>query len=278
MAITGATLLIAGLTVLIFLVRAGGVGETAWPVEWELDNSDNGVLFQFVHDLLSGHHLDWSFSPQVYVFPEMLISIIAYVLAGGAVQLYFVFVAAINNAALFLGLYLLVRLLYPSERQGSWLARAGMAMFPLLLLPLLGTSWLQSYHLSPTYYFGMYLLVITAPAFYLVRTTRSRVLLGAAIVVTAASNPLALVFCVPPLVLVLLVRGARNGFRSIWRPAALSGILLVATFAIRVICFTTLQGTSPLAYIDVAVFARRLESLGPYFAGIGADRTTFWVL
>ncbi|KAA9110247.1 hypothetical protein [Microbacterium rhizomatis] len=277
-AILGATALIAVLTALIVLARAGGDTATAWPVTWELQNSDNGVLFQYVHDMLTGRTLDWSFSPQVYVFPEVPMSVLAYVLAGGSVQAYFVFVAAINNAALFLGLYLLVRLLHPSERQATWLARAGIAMLPLLILPLLGTSWLQSYHLAPTYYFGMYLLVIAAPSFYLVSSTRSRVLLGAAIVLTAASNPLALVFCVPPLILVLLVRSVRHGFRSTRRAAAVSGILLLTALAVRVVFFSRLQGTSPLNYIDLDAFLGRLGDLEPHFALMVADTTTRIVL
>ncbi|WP_375383863.1 hypothetical protein [uncultured Microbacterium sp.] len=259
-------------------MRASGDAATAWPLSWELQNSDNGVLFQYVHDMMTGRSLDWSFSPQVYVFPEVPISIIAYALAGGGVQAYFVFVAAINNAVLFLGVSLLVRLIYPAEGHSSWLSRAAIASFPLLLLPLLGTSWLQSYHLAPTYYFGMYLLVLAAPSFYLVRTTRSRVLLGAAIVLTAASNPLALVFCVPPLALVLVLRGVKNGFRSTWRPAAMSAALLIAALAVRVVFFSRLQGTSPLDYIDYEGFLLRLRDLGPHFALMAADETTRNVL
>lgn len=269
---------IAALTALIFLVRAGGTDSTAWPVTWELENSDNGVLFQYVQDIATGRSLDWSFSPQVYVFPEVPISVLAYALAGGGVQAYFLFVAAINNAVLFLGLYLLVRLLYPEESNGSWLGRAAIATLPLLLLPLLGTSWLQSYHLAPTYYFGMYLLLLAAPSFYLVRTVRSRILLGAAIVLTAASNPLALVFCVPPLALVLIVRGLKRGWRSTRRTAAYSGILLGAALVVRVVFFSRLQGTSPLAYIDYEVFLVRVRELGPHFEFMLEDATTRVIL
>lgn len=277
-AIAAATAVIAALTALIFLVRAGATDSTAWPITWELSNSDNGVLFQYVQDVFAGRSLDWSFSPQVYVFPEVPISVLAYVLAGGTVQAYFLFVGMINNAMLFLGLYLLVRLLYPAESHGSWLGRAGIATFPLLILPLLGTSWLLSYHLAPTYYFGMYLLVLAGPSFFLVRSTRSRILLGTAMVLTAASNPLALVFCVPPLVLVLLVRGMRNGFRSTTRPATMAGILLVASLAVRLIFFSRLQGTSPLNYIDYDVFVIRINDLGPHFALMLEDDTTRWIL
>lgn len=273
-----AAALIAILTAAIFLLRAGAADSTAWPVTWELQNSDNGVLFQYVQDMVTGRSLDWSFSPQVYVFPEVPISLLAYALAGGTVQAYFLFVAALNNAVLFLGLYLVVRLLHPVESNASWLGRAGIATFPLLLLPLLGTSWLQSYHLAPTYYFGMYLLLIAGPSYFLVRSTRSRILLGAAIVLTAASNPLALVFCVPPLAIVLVVRGLRRGWRSTRRPATASAILLVAALAVRLVFFSGLQGTSPLAYIDADVFVGRVNDLGPHFELLMTDATTRAIL
>src|SRR3978361_1382944 len=103
-----ATILIAVITGLIFLVRAGDPSATNWPIHFELRSSDNGVLFQFAQDVFRGRALDWSFSPQVFVFPEIPISLLAYALAGGTVQLYFLAVAVINTALLFLGLFSVV--------------------------------------------------------------------------------------------------------------------------------------------------------------------------
>src|SRR5580704_15353002 len=91
-----ATILIAAATALIFLIRAGDPGATNWPIHFELRSSDNGVLFQFAQDVFSGRSLDWSFSPQVFVFPEIPISLLAYLVAGGAVQGYYLVVAMIN--------------------------------------------------------------------------------------------------------------------------------------------------------------------------------------
>ena len=62
-----AALLVAGLTTLVFFIRAGGAGPGNWPVQFELGTSDNGVLFQFSRDVVEGYPLDWTFSPQVFV-------------------------------------------------------------------------------------------------------------------------------------------------------------------------------------------------------------------
>src|SRR5471030_1202898 len=139
LSIAGATILIAAVTALIFLIRAGGPGASNWPIHFDLRSSDNGVLFQFAQDVVRGRALDWSFSPQVFVFPEIPISLVAYLLAGGTVQVYFLVVAMINNGVIFLGLLGVLRYLYSSEALGRRILRAGVAMFPLLLLPLLGS-------------------------------------------------------------------------------------------------------------------------------------------
>src|ERR1700744_2041614 len=100
-----AALAIAAATALIFLIRAGDPGGTNWPTNFELRSSDNGVLYQFSQDVFDGRSLDWSFSPQVFVFPEIPISLLAYLLAGGMVQLYYLVVAALYSALFYLGLF-----------------------------------------------------------------------------------------------------------------------------------------------------------------------------
>src|SRR5580698_5803131 len=97
-----ATLGIAAITALVYLIRSGDPGATNWPIQFELRSSDNGVLFQFAQDVFGGRALDWSFSPQVFVFPEIPISLLAYAIAGGTVQLYYLLVACINTSLLFL--------------------------------------------------------------------------------------------------------------------------------------------------------------------------------
>ncbi|MDQ1550970.1 MAG: hypothetical protein QOD50_392, partial [Actinomycetota bacterium] len=42
-----ATILVAAITGLIFLIRAGDPGASNWPIRFDLGSSDNGVLFQF---------------------------------------------------------------------------------------------------------------------------------------------------------------------------------------------------------------------------------------
>ena len=78
-------LLVGFATSLIFVSRAGAVETDNWPVSWDLANSDNGVLYQLSDDIYSGRSLDWSFSPQVYIFPEIPISIVSYGLTGSKV-------------------------------------------------------------------------------------------------------------------------------------------------------------------------------------------------
>ena len=256
-------------TALVFLIRAGGEGATNWPTNWELRSSDNGVLFQLLQDVAAGRALDWSFSPQVYVFPELPISALAFALSGGNLWGYYLLVAVLNNVLLFLALYLVVRLLF----RGEWIARASVAFLPLVVLPLVGTTWLFSYHLAPTYYFGMYLLLVGAPAVFLVRSSWARWSLGAAIVFTAASNPLALVFAFPAFAAVLVLLGIRRGWRSLGRPALLAGVLLVGALLVR-IGLAPLQGTSPLSYIDGEIFAGRLANFPPYLEALWSDGAT----
>ncbi|MEO6085077.1 MAG: hypothetical protein ABIQ18_18390 [Umezawaea sp.] len=251
------------LTALVFVVRAGDAGASNWPVNWELRSSDNGVLFQLLQDVAAGRALDWSFSPQVYVFPELPVSALAFVLASGDVYAYYLLVAAINNALLFGALYLVVRLLFPGVDVAAHLARAAVAWLPLVILPLVGTTWMFSFHLAPTYYFGMYLVLLGAPALYLARSTGARCAIACAIALTAASNPLVLVFAVPALVLVGLLVGLRLGKLAIGRPALWLGAVLAVAFVVRFVAFSGLQGTSPFTYVDLELFRARLDWVWP---------------
>jgi hypothetical protein len=269
-----AALLVAAVTALIFLIRAGDPGGTNWPIDFELRSSDNGVLFQFAQDVFRGRALDWSFSPQVFVFPEIPISLVAYLIAGGTVQLYYLVVAASNAALLYLGLFAVIRYLYPAEGLVSRLARAGVAMLPILLLPLLGSTWLFEYPLAPTYYFGMYLMILVAPILFFGCARWVKIALGIGIALTAASNPLALVFTVPALVCVLLVRGFAGGFRSVRRPALWAGGAVVLALIIRVAFFGRLQGTSPFSYVSTTIFAGRLSVIDGYLQSLLADPGT----
>ena len=230
-----ATLAIGAVTALIFLIRSGDPGASNWPINFELRSSDNGVLFQFAQDVFGARPLDWSFSPQVFVFPEIPISLVAYLLAGGTIQAYYLVVAILNGALLFLALVAVIRYLYPGESLLRRLARAAIAMLPLLLLPLLGTTWLFEYQFAPTYYFGMYLMILLAPVVFLARARPMRIAVGVGMALTAASNPLALVFTVPALACVLIVRGAAGGFRTVLRPAVWATGVLALALLIRVI-------------------------------------------
>jgi len=273
-----AALGIAVVVALVFLVRAGDPGATNWPVHFELRSSDNGVRFQFAQDVFAGRPLDWSFSPQVFVFPEIPISLLAYLVAGGAVQGYYLVVAMINGVLLYLGLFWVLGYLYPSDSLPRRGARAAIAMFPLLLLPLLGNTWLFEYAFAPTYYFGMYLMIVVAPVLFFGCARWVKIALGVGIALTAASNPLALVFTVPALVCVLVVRAAAGGWRSVGRPAAWAGGAIVLALLIRVVFFGRLQGTSPFSYVSPSVFQGRIGVVVSYLAAQFEDPVVAVVL
>ncbi|MET1073967.1 MAG: hypothetical protein ABWY11_15075, partial [Umezawaea sp.] len=129
---------------------------------------------------------------------------------------------------------------------------------------LVGTAWMFSFHLAPTYYFGMYLVLLGAPALYLAHSRSARCAIACAIALTAASNPLVLVFAVPALVLVGLLVALRSGRRAIGRPALRVGAVLTAALVVRLVAFTGLQGTSPFTYVDLESFRARLDQLWPH--------------
>jgi hypothetical protein len=214
---------------------------------------------------VAGRPLDWSFSPQVFVFPELPLSGIAFALAAGDVYRYYLVIAVLNSVALYLALLALVRVLRREEPLGTGVLRAAVAMVPLLVLPLVGTSWILSFHLAPTYYIGMYLALIAAPVLLLARTAAVRIALAVALALTIASNPLTLVFAGPGLAVALVLWVRRSGWGATRRPALWAGGVLVLAAALRVI-FSPLQGTSPLTYVDLEVFRGRLAGIWPYYS------------
>lgn len=262
---------VALITALVFLARAADPGEANWPVTWELRSSDNGVLFQVLQDAFAGRPLDWSFSPQVYVFPELPISALGYVLAGGSIYGYYLAVAVINNVVLALSLMALCAVILPGRTPARWALRAAIASVPLLVLPLIGTTWLLSFHLAPTYYFGMYAAVLVGPVAFLARRRWVRIAVGTALALTIASNPLLVLFAAPGILAVLAVLALRRQWPELGRVAAGLGIMGLGAFLVRMLLLAPLQGTSPLTYIDPEVFAARLSGVELYFTAITAD-------
>jgi hypothetical protein len=278
--VVSGALLVAGLTLFVVLIRAGGDPTDAanWLVTWQLRSSDNGTLFQFMQDVVVGRQLDWSFSPQVYVFPELPISAAAFGLVGGNVYGYYVLVAVLNNSVLFLVLLALIRVLFTGERMLQSALRAMVATVPLLVLPLIGTSWILSFHLAPTYYFGMYAALLGAPILLLAKRRWVQIVVGVALALTIASNPLAAVFAAPGVVAVVVLRLARSGWRATVPAALAIGGVLAVALGIRLAFFTPLQGTSPFTYVNPQVFAGRLASIWPYFDYQARDPATRVVL
>ena len=251
------------LTTLVFLVRAGGHPDAAstWPIQWELRSSDNGVLFQFFQDGAAGRPLDWSFSPQVFVVPELPLSGLAFVVAAGDVYVYYLVVAALHGAGMFLAVFALVRVLLP----GEGVLRAVVASTPLVVLPLVGTSWILSFPLAPSYYAGEYAALLLAPVLVLARTRAAKIAVAGLLALTIASNPLTLVFAGAGGAAALLVALARTGPRPLARPALWVGATLAFAAGARV-AMSPLQGASPLAYIDLERFRGRLDGLRQYYA------------
>jgi hypothetical protein len=267
LAVTTGALVVGAFTALVFLMRAGGdPGDAAtWPITWELRSSDNGTLFQFWQDVAAGRELDWSFSPQVFVFPELVLSGAAFVVAGGNLYVYYVGVAMLNQVVFFLFLTALARLLWVEASPLAVVLRAGAGILPLLLLPLVGTTWVFSFHLAPTYYVGMYLALVAGPLLFLVRTPAARIALVLAVGLTVASNPLTVLFAAPGAAAVGVAALARSGRRSLVRPALwIAAVGLVAVVAR--LAFSPLQGTGLLTYIDLERFRSRLEGLWPYWS------------
>ncbi|MEO5533739.1 MAG: hypothetical protein ABIR17_01240 [Pseudolysinimonas sp.] len=262
-----AAVVVGGATAVVFLIRAGGDPGAAstWPISWELRSSDNGTLFQFWGDVAAGRTLDWSFSPQVFVFPELPMSGIAFVVAGGSIYGYYLAVAILNQVVIFLLFVGLARTLWPTSGAIAVTLRAAIAIVPLLLIPLLGTSWVMSFHLAPTYYAGMYFALLGAPLLLLVTRPWMRAVIGVGLALTIASNPLTLVFAAPGLVAILVARLVRSGWRSTVRPAAwVLGLLAVAVIVRGIV--TPLQGTGLFTYMNPTVFGSRLSQLQPYWA------------
>lgn len=266
-AVAAGALVVAALTVLVFLMRAGGdpADAASWPISWELRSSDNGTLFQFWADVAAGRPLDWSFSPQVFVFPELPLSGLAFVGAGGDLYLYYLFVAVLNQVAFYLLLSALARSLWRQAAPLEVVLRAGVAVAPLLLLPLVGTSWVFSFHLAPTYYVGMYLALLASPLLLLVATPAVRIVVAVGLALGIASNPLTLVFAAPGLLAAGVARLLASGWSSLWRPARLVAAVGAGAVVAR-LAFTPLQGTGLLSYVDLAVFRSRLAQLGPYWS------------
>ncbi|CAN5365565.1 hypothetical protein BH11ACT4_BH11ACT4_04310 [soil metagenome] len=266
-----AVLLIGALTALVFLVRAGDAGGANWPVNWELQNSDNGVLFQLMQDVAAGRQLDWSFSPQVYVFPELPVSALAFFAAGGSIYGYYLAVAVLNNVLMFLAIFAVLMMLHRTESVVAVLARAALAALPLVALPLLAGNMLLAFHLAPTYYFGMYLLVFAAPLLFLARRRWVQVVVACGVVLAAASNPLSLVFVFPAAAVVLVARAVKRGVRGALVIASAGAGLVILALVVRFVAFAPLQGTSPLAYMNLGAFRARLGDLGFHIVHLADD-------
>lgn len=266
------------LTALSVLARARDSGESNWPVNWELRSSDNGVLFQVLQDLAAGRTLDWSFSPQVYVFPELPVSALAFALSGADLYWYYLWVAVINNVILALCLMALSSVILPHHRSARWALRAGIASTPLIALPLIGTTWLFSFHLAPTYYFGMYAAVLIAPVVLLARRRWVRVAVGLALALTVASNPLAVLFAVPGALVVVVLLFVRRRWSALRSTIAGLGAVVFVALVVRFTAFAPLQGTSPLTYVDPDIFAGRLAGVDQYFRAVTSEVSVHAVL
>ncbi|HLP22479.1 MAG TPA: hypothetical protein VK139_00345 [Microbacteriaceae bacterium] len=261
-----ATLGVILLTIGVYLARAGAAPSDNWPSSLNLLSSDNGILFEVSRDIVRGVTLDWSFSPQVYVFPEIPISLIAYLLSGGAIDWYFIAVAAIDMALIFLVFVGLAAALW-RERIGRSVARALIATMPLLLMPLVAEQKTYLFQLFPTYYYGMMLFGLALPLAIL--SPRRWVRLGvlAAWALTGAANPLLFAMSLPGVALSAIAVLARPDRRSSGLVPALAwtlGSLLVAVL-VRLVFFNPIAGTDPASYISLERAEQRMREISGTF-------------
>lgn len=255
--ITGSFLTVIGLTLAVFFARAGAPYAQNWPASYNFASSDNSILFQFAHDVFTGMTLDWSFSPQVYVFPEIPISLVAFLIAGGNYSWYFVVVALINVSLLFAALWWLTALLFAGSVPQQ-LMRAFLATSPLIVFPLLNTHWMYLFHLAPTYYFGMYLFGLLLPAALLSPKRWARGLVLGGWMLAGAVSPLVTAMTLPGLAIMFFVTFLRDRrSKELWHQLMMVGIALLGVALLRVLVFEKMAAASPLSYIADSYTLRR---------------------
>lgn len=271
--IIGAFAAVIGLTLAVYLARAGAPYDQNWPASYNFASSDNSILFQFAHDVFTGMTLDWSFSPQVYVFPEIPISLLAYLVAGGNYAWYYVVVALINVALLFAAIWWLTALLF-GRSLPQQLMRAFIAASPLMLFPLFNTHWMYLFHLAPTYYFGMYLFGLILPAALLSPKWWARGLVLAGWMLAGAVSPLVTAMTLPGLAIMFLVTFLRDRWsHGLRHQLMMVGIALAGVALFRVLVFEKMAAASPLSYIADSYTLKRYVQvydnfMGGFFRGV----------
>lgn len=265
--IIGAFAAVIGLTLAVYLARAGAPYEQNWPASYNFASSDNSILYQFAHDVFTGMTLDWSFSPQVYVFPEIPISLLAYLVAGGNYAWYYVVVALINVALLFAVIWWLTALLFGGSLPQQ-LMRAFIAASPLILFPLFNTHWMYLFHLAPTYYFGMYLFGLLLPAALLSPKRWARGLVLAGWMLAGAVSPLVTAMTLPGLAIMFFVTFLRERWsHGLRHQLMMVGIALAGVVLLRVLLFEKMAAASPLSYIGDSYTLKRYVQVYDNFVG-----------
>lgn len=265
--IAGAFIAVIGLTLAVYFARAGAPYEQNWPASYNFASSDNSILFQFAHDVFTGMTLDWSFSPQVYVFPEIPISLLAYLVAGGNFAWYFVVVALINVSLLYAVIWWLTALLFGGSLPQQ-LMRAFLAASPLILFPLFTTHWMYLFHLAPTYYFGMYLFGLLLPAALLAPQRWARGLVLAGWMLAGAVSPLVTAMTLPGLAIMFFVTYLRERWsHGLRHQLMMVGIALGGVALLRVLVFEKMAAASPLSYIADSYTLKRYVQIYDNFNG-----------
>lgn len=246
------------LTAFIYIFRAGMSGGHNWPA-LQLSASDSQVLFHLADDIISGAKLDWVFSPQVYLFPEMLISFFSYFLTQGNMALYLLLVAVINNVLLFIAIIALARFLFPKVSLLETLKRASLASLPLLIFPLFGSHFLFYAHLLPTFYYGVYLTLLLTPILMLARNKWLVGIIGAMYLLATASNPMVMIVTIPSVVVMVLLKYFQTGTVKV-TPALRVVAFAVAGMITRQIFLSPLAGASSTSYISPARFTTTITN------------------
>jgi hypothetical protein len=112
----------------------------------------------------------------------------------------------------------------------------------------------------------MYVAIICAPLLFLVRRLAVLIPVAAVLALIVASNPLTLIFTIPVLIVIGVIRRIRLGAREVVRPLVLTLAVIAVAGGIRVLFFSGLQGTSPLTYLDSSRVPIRLQTLAVNYA------------
>jgi|GEM_PF-385018 len=204
--IATSALLIGIITALLFLWSAGSKNGINWPISFELYNMDQPLLFNISKSIFEHHNVLFSSSGQSFMFLELPISMISYLLSSANVYSYYIFVASINNIIFYVLIFLLVSKIFIKDSLLKKFIRSLMAVSPLLIFMLI-TNGLDIYllHIAPDYNFDLIIGSLIVPLILLSGGSIEKNIYSLIYVLVASSNLLVLLFSIPILVVISML-------------------------------------------------------------------------